>query len=114
MPRPLLPGSLAPAAALALSMSLAACATPAAGGARAEAGLPAGEVEGTGGCQAENARFAIGQQATQDIVEQARAAAGAQIARTLAPGQMVTMEYHPSRLNIDVDADNVVTQVRCG
>lgn len=114
MPRPLLPGSLAPAAALALSMSLAACATPAAGGARAGAGLPADEVEYATSCYPENAAFAVGQPATRDLIEQARAAAGAQIARTLAPGQMVTMEYHPSRLNIDVDADNVVTQVRCG
>ncbi len=49
-----------------------------------------------------------------DVVEKARMAAGAEIARTLKPGQMVTMEYHASRLNIDVDANNVITNVRCG
>jgi len=27
---------------------------------------------------------------------------------------MVTMEFHASRLNIDVDAGNTITNVRCG
>lgn len=65
-------------------------------------------------CDADAARGAIGQVATQDVVEKARLAAGAQMARTLKPGQMVTMEYHQSRLNIDVNEGNVVTNVRCG
>lgn len=65
-------------------------------------------------CNAEAARGAIGQTASAEVVEQARLAAGAAIARTLKPGQMVTMEYHGGRLNLDVDADNVVTGVRCG
>jgi hypothetical protein len=65
-------------------------------------------------CDADAARGAIGQVATQDVVEKARLAAGAQMARTLKPGQMVTMEYHQSRLNLDVNEGNVVTNVRCG
>ncbi|MGI8561135.1 MAG: I78 family peptidase inhibitor [Luteimonas sp.] len=65
-------------------------------------------------CNADAARGMIGKTATADVVEQARIAAEAQIARTLKPGQMVTMEYHPSRLNIDVDDANRITNVRCG
>ncbi|GAA4857274.1 I78 family peptidase inhibitor [Luteimonas vadosa] len=65
-------------------------------------------------CNADAARVVIGRTASEDVVEQARRAAGARVARTLKPGQVVTMEYHPSRLNIDVDDDNVVVNVRCG
>lgn len=65
-------------------------------------------------CNADAARGFVGQVATADVVEQARKAAGAGIARTLKPGQVVTMEYRGDRLDIDVDASNVVTGVRCG
>ena len=65
-------------------------------------------------CDADAARGVIGQQATEEVVEQARQAAGAQLVRTLAPGQMVTMEYHFSRLNLHVDEANVIVDVRCG
>lgn len=66
------------------------------------------------GCNAEAARNVVGQLASTEMVEQARSAAGAESARTLKPGQMVTMEYNASRLNIDVDAGNIITNVRCG
>ena len=56
----------------------------------------------------------LGQEATADVVEQARSLAGADRVRTLAPDQMVTMEYHPSRLNLIVDGSNVIVEVRCG
>lgn len=65
-------------------------------------------------CDAEAACGFVGQEATADIVEQARQAAGAELVRTLKPGQMVTMEYHFSRLNLDVDEANVITGTRCG
>lgn len=65
-------------------------------------------------CNADAARAAIGKQATAEVVEQARKEAGAGMARVLRPGQMVTMEYRGDRLNVDVDAKDVVTGVRCG
>lgn len=65
-------------------------------------------------CDAEAARGAIGKEATAEVVEQARRDAGADVVRTLSPGQMVTMEFHSSRLNLDVDEANVVIDVRCG
>lgn len=98
--------------AAALSLSLSACAP-----------MPPSDPPMTGGpspsepeqqCNATAARGAIGKVATAAVVEQARIDAGAQIARTLKPGQMVTMEYHYSRLNIDVDANNVILNLRCG
>lgn len=65
-------------------------------------------------CDADAARGAIGQEATAEVVEQARRDAGADVVRTLKPGQVVTMEFHNSRLNLSVDADNVVVAVSCG
>ena len=65
-------------------------------------------------CDAEAARVVIGREATAEVVEEARLAAGADIVRTLAPGQMVTMEYHSSRLTLDVDNQNVIVGARCG
>lgn len=65
-------------------------------------------------CNANAARVVVGRVATAEVIEQARVAAGATLVRTLKPGQMVTMEYRENRLNIDLDADNVVTNVRCG
>lgn len=108
--------------AAALLVALSACTTTDQADATASA-EPAASAPGAGNaatpptqpdCNAEAARSVIGQVATADVVERARAAAGAQIARVLKPGQMVTMEFHPSRLNLDVDATNTVTNVRCG
>ena len=67
------------------------------------------------GCDAAAAKpAAIGKVATASVVEQARVDAGARMARVLKPGQMVTMENAEGRLNIDVDAGNVNTNLRCG
>ena len=95
-----------PFLAAALLPLLAACATT--------EPVPPPPTAGGSGCDADAARGVVGEIATADVVERARRAAGAQVARTLKPGQMVTMEYHPSRLNIDVDAGNRITNVRCG
>ncbi|MFD0739747.1 I78 family peptidase inhibitor [Lysobacter koreensis] len=66
-------------------------------------------------CNPDAARAnALGKVATAAVVEQARKDAGARMARVLKPGQMVTMEYMEGRLNIDVDAGNVITNLRCG
>lgn len=69
----------------------------------------------TASCNAEAAKpAAIGKVATAAVIEQARRDAGARTMRVLKPGQMVTMEYAEGRLNIDVDARNVIINLRCG
>jgi hypothetical protein len=98
-----------------LSTSLAACATSeSSGSVTSESPPPPGSAPTELGCNADAARGMVGQTASADVVEKTRMAAGAQVARTLKPGQMVTMEYLAGRLNIDVDANNVITSVRCG
>lgn len=66
-------------------------------------------------CNAELAKpGAMGRRATAEVIDQARIDAGARTARVLKPGQMVTMEYLEGRLNIDVDDDNLIVNLRCG
>jgi hypothetical protein len=68
----------------------------------------------TAKCDASKAGSAIGSQATAEVLERARVAAGASVARFLKPNQPVTMEYLESRLNLGLDDKNIVTSVRCG
>ncbi len=98
---------------VALSLALAACtASPLAEDSTMNP--PPAASGDDGSCRPEPARRYIGETATPEIVEAARAASQAKFARTLKPGQMVTMEHNGDRLNIDVDATNVITNVRCG
>lgn len=95
---------------LALLSTLAACAssTP-----PVETGGPL-PPQADGSCNADAAQSFVGKPADAQNTEQARIAAGADVARVLKPGQVVTMEYRQGRLNLDVDASNTITGVRCG
>jgi hypothetical protein len=94
-----------------LTLSLSACATP----------VPPPHVR-TGGplpperdsCTAQAANAYVGQMASAEVVEQARRAAQADVARVLHPGDVVTMEYRTGRLNVEVDERNVIVRLRCG
>lgn len=87
---------------------LAACAQP-----PAPPAAPAAPTT-PGICQAEPARFAVGQGLSPGLVEEARRRSGASQARVLRPGQVVTMEFNAARLNLLVDEGQRVTAVRCG
>jgi len=66
------------------------------------------------GCDAAGAQFAVGQQATDSLMQEAQRRAGAARVRLLRPGQVVTMEFDGARLNLDVDAAGRVLRARCG
>jgi hypothetical protein len=65
-------------------------------------------------CDSTKAQWAIGEQATDALLDRARQAAGARSARFLRPGQSITLEYLDSRLNLELDGKDVVRTVRCG
>ncbi|WP_407549552.1 I78 family peptidase inhibitor [Xanthomonas euvesicatoria] len=67
-----------------------------------------------GTCDATQVQSLVGQPLTDAVGEQARSDAGAKSVRVLKPGQMTTMEFNGERLNLEVDAKNVITSVRCG
>lgn len=67
-----------------------------------------------GTCNAAPAQSAIGQQSTGAVIEKARVASGAAMARVLRPNQPTTLEFNHDRLNVVVDAAGRITAVRCG
>ena len=77
-------------------------------------GTPVPPPEHPDRCDHRRAEWAIGQSATEDVLDRARVAAGAEFARFLRIGQPITMEYRIGRLNLGVDDGNVVRTVRCG
>ncbi|CAB3690500.1 I78 family peptidase inhibitor [Achromobacter piechaudii] len=65
-------------------------------------------------CDAAALQSQIGQKATTSTVEELRTRSGSTTARVLRPGQLVTMEYNATRLNLIVDDKDVMTAIRCG
>lgn len=65
-------------------------------------------------CNAQPAQSAVGQNSTASVMESARTKSGAQMARILRPGQMVTKEFDAQRLNLEVDGNGRILAVRCG
>ncbi|PIF77105.1 peptidase inhibitor I78 family protein [Variovorax sp. 54] len=100
---------------LATAALLAACAAPApAPTPAAPAPAPAAPAEPVAQCNAESARFAVGQQVTPQLEAAARTRSGAATVRVLKPNQPVTMEFNGARLNLAVDARGRVTAAHCG
>ncbi len=56
----------------------------------------------------------IGEEATDSLISSIREAQGDKPVRVLKPGMAVTMDYRSDRLNISVNADNVITRFHCG
>ena len=65
-------------------------------------------------CDAKPAQFAVGQASTASVMESARVRSGAQMARILRPGQMITKEFNAQRLNLQVDTNGRILAVNCG
>ncbi len=93
-------------AAIAGLILLHGCAPTVAGDGRIEQGAAA--------CDATKAQFAVGQSYSGALAGRARQAAGAKIVRRLVPGQVVTMEFSPERLNLETDDKGIVIAARCG
>jgi hypothetical protein len=72
------------------------------------------EEENAMGCDASKAEWMIGQPPTEELLARGAADAGAQVSRYIRHDEMVTMEYHPSRLNVDLGEDGLIRAVRCG
>jgi hypothetical protein len=69
---------------------------------------------GATACDAAKAQSAVGQEATQVVVDRIVADSGSKNARVIKPGMAVTMDFREDRVNIDVDAANRITAIRCG
>lgn len=65
-------------------------------------------------CAAANAEWAIGSTANNELLEKARLAANAAVARFVMRGQPITAEYLATRLTLETDEQRIVAAVRCG
>lgn len=101
-------------ATLAVAAVLAGCSTGGNADGGAAPAAPAAPASNDGRCEASGADFALGKQASAELLEQARKASGSQMARILKPHDVVTLEYRSERLNLNVDEQGRVTRVNCG
>ncbi len=67
-----------------------------------------------GQCNAEPVQWALGKTADQDTMAKVWRGSGAGLIRPIAPNQAVTLEYKADRINVHVDASNVITRITCG
>lgn len=78
--------------------------------------LPAGPipVEPEGGvCSIDRASALIGRVASVELGAEALRLTGGRSIRWIRPGQAVTMDYRPDRLNIELNAQNRVVRFGC-
>lgn len=75
---------------------------------------PVAPPPGAGACVADPAAWAIGTAASDAVVEQIRIDTHSRIARTLRPGQVVTMEFSAERVNVRVNERNAIIGIACG
>ncbi|HEY0295838.1 MAG TPA: I78 family peptidase inhibitor [Bordetella sp.] len=115
---------------LALTALLAGCAAPGSNGSSA-----AGATGGTGSyssasysgsasasgpdapskdCDAQPVQNMLGQAYGDSVGESVRQRSGSNAVRLLKPGQVMTMEYNPARINIILDAKGAIEALRCG
>ena len=70
---------------------------------------------GMGGtCDAKAASAYVGQAISDQVTEQAKAAAGARGVRVIRPGMAVTMDYRAGRLNLELDDSGRIVKASCG
>lgn len=65
-------------------------------------------------CDAAAAQALVGREATGELGAEALRLSGAGPLRWIPPNSAVTMDYRPDRLNIELDAANMVMRIRCG
>jgi hypothetical protein len=71
-------------------------------------------IAGDGTCRLQGLDWAKGQTATQDVMGRIWKQSGAGLIRPIAPNQAVTRDHRPDRVNVHIDAGNVVTGIDCG
>lgn len=72
------------------------------------------EAPPVGNCDATQVQSLVGQTYTDAIGGQAQQDASAKQLRVLHPTDVTTMEFLGERLNVEVDAKNVISGLRCG
>ncbi len=65
-------------------------------------------------CQGENLSQFVGQAATQELGARMLGASGARMLRWVPKGGVITMDFNPLRLTVQLDGANRVESASCG
>src|SRR5690606_24753180 len=65
-------------------------------------------------CVADPARWAIGHEASAEVVERIRVDTHSAVAREIHPDDVITMEYSFQRVNVKVNERNAIVGITCG
>ena len=100
---------------LALSASLPALLLAACSAVQPQSAGPAVQDPASAGqCHADKVAWAVGQAASQEVMARVWKESGAGLIRPISPGQAVTRDFRPDRVNVDLDKDNTITRITCG
>ena len=64
-------------------------------------------------CNSAKAAQFVGQKLDDALLARVKAAVGHDTIRVIRPNQPVTMDFREDRLNLDLDANDIVTRVHC-
>ena len=70
--------------------------------------------DGSGTCSVQGLGGLVGRQASEALGAEALRLSGARALRWIRPGDAVTMDYRPDRLNVHLDAQGRVDRFECG
>lgn len=65
-------------------------------------------------CDATRVQDALGKSYTVELGAELQQASGSRTMRAISPGQAVTMDYRPDRLNVEMDDTDKITRISCG
>ena len=109
---------------LALTALLAGCVPPGSGGPAADVAAPPGDSSSasyaptldspSSDCDAAPVQSMIGQPYSDSVGESVRQRSSSHAVRLLKPGEVMTMEYNPTRINIILDDKGAIGALRCG
>jgi len=103
-----------PRPAVVIPVSLAAVLLAACSSVQPDPGAPGRAGAAAGACHAEAVAWAVGQQAEQKVMGRVWRESGAGLIRPIGPGQAVTRDFRPDRVNVEIDGNNTITRVSCG
>lgn len=95
--------------ATGLALLLAACSSI-----QPDPGAPGRAGAAAGACHAEAVAWAVGQPADEAVMARVWRESGAGLIRPIGPGQVVTRDFRPDRVNVEIDANNTITRITCG
>lgn len=101
-----------------LAAILTACASPGTQQAPADTttsggGMSSGSTQ-PGTCDGQAVQNLVGQQYSESLDSDIQSGAGANQIRVLKPGQVMTMEYNPGRVNVIIEDNGAISAIRCG